>query len=157
MRGAATGRVEHSADCGRRHDASVHTAVKLAPKYGYCVVHGGDASRTATLVKRLLTDREGTIHRIREEQEEIRRQYYAGKAPLLPYREALAHAPAFPAESYAQPDGFGEDNLTGKHIGLETFMGYIDWTPFSTSGDSRGNIRKSCTPTKRRNVSMSPP
>ena len=110
--------------------SSVHTAVKLAPKYGYCVVHGGDASRTATLVKRLLTDREGTIYRIREEQEEIRRQYYAGKAPLLPYREALTHAPAFPAESYAQPDGFGEDNLTGKHIGLETFMGYIDWTPF---------------------------
>lgn len=110
--------------------SSVHTAVKLAPKYGYCVVHGGDASRTATLVKRLLTDRKGTIYRILEEQEEIRRQYYAGKAPLLPYREALAHAPAFPAESYAQPDGFGEDNLTGKHIGLETFMGYIDWTPF---------------------------
>lgn len=41
--------------------SSVHTAVKLAPKYGYCVVHGGDASRTATLVKRLLTDQEGTI------------------------------------------------------------------------------------------------
>lgn len=110
--------------------SSVHTAVKLAPKYGHCVVHGGDASRTATLVKQLLSNRKETVLRIREEQEAIRRQYHAGKAPLYGYLEACTHAPAFPAESYAQPAAFGEDNLTGKHIGLETFMGHIDWTPF---------------------------
>lgn len=110
--------------------SSVHTAVKLAPKYEYCVVYGGDASRTATLVKQLLGNREETVRRIREEQEAIRRQYHAEKAPLYGYSEACTHTPAFPAESYAQPAAFGEDNLTGKHIGLETFMGHIDWTPF---------------------------
>ena len=40
--------------------STVHTAVKLAPKYNYCVVSGGDASRTVGIIKRLLNDR-GTI------------------------------------------------------------------------------------------------
>lgn len=37
--------------------STVHTAVKLAPRYDYGVIQGGDASRTAGIMKRLLSDR----------------------------------------------------------------------------------------------------
>ena len=56
--------------------STVHTAVKLAPKYNYCVVSGGDASRTVGIIKRLLNDRENYIREIKTEQENIRTLYY---------------------------------------------------------------------------------
>ena len=82
--------------------SSVHTAVKLAPLYeNGCVIHGGDASRTAGIIKRLLTDRENYILQEKAGQEKIRRQYnekqeehpgQAGTEQVLPFLPE-AHAP----------------------------------------------------------------
>lgn len=110
--------------------SGVHTAVKLAPKYDYCVVHGGDASRTAGIIKRLLQDRTNYIRQIKQEQEEVRRQYYNKQNPLLAYSEAQKKAPVFSRESFLQPETFGEHHLTGKKIDIQELIPRIDWTPF---------------------------
>ena len=112
--------------------SSVHTAVKLAPLYDGCVVHGGDASRTAGIIKRLLTDRENYARQIKEEQENIRQQYYEKTEQLIPYPEAQAASPAtgFSRESYRQPATFGKDNLFVRQVNLQQLADKIDWTPF---------------------------
>ena len=49
---------------------------------------------------------------------------------MLPFREAQAKAPVFPPESYRQPEGFGEHNLTARHLDVQDLIPRIDWTPF---------------------------
>ncbi len=110
--------------------STVHTAVKLAPKYDYCVIQGGDASRTAGMIKRLLADRENYIRQIKEEQEQIRCQYYGKQEQYLTYQEAQRQAPAYARETYQQPLTFGEHNVIGRHIDLQDLVTRIDWTPF---------------------------
>ena len=110
--------------------SAVHTAVKLAPKYSYCVIQSADASRTAGVIKRLLSDEENYICQVKKEQEEIRQQYYNKKELLLPYAECQSKAPQFSRESYQQIEAFGEHNLLGKNINLQDLMDKIDWTPF---------------------------
>lgn len=110
--------------------SAVHTAVKLATKYDYCVVQGGDASRTAGIIKRLLTNRETFIRQVKEEQDIIRQQYYNKQEHFVPYAEAQQKAPVFSRESYHLPASFGEHNVTGKHMDLQDLIGKIDWTPF---------------------------
>ena len=66
----------------------VHTAVKLAPLYDGCVVHGGDASQTSLLAKHLQMDAEATIAQIKAEQQTLRDAYEEHHAPLTTYAEA---------------------------------------------------------------------
>lgn len=120
--------------------SSVHTAVKLAPKYDHCVVHGGDASRTASLIKRLLSEGENHIRQIKTEQEQIRQQYYNKQEQLLSYSEARSlspapqadkqHPKAFSPESYRLPATFGKHDIFERQINLRALTGKIDWTPF---------------------------
>lgn len=116
--------------------SSVHTAVKLAPKYDYCVVQGGDASRTAGIIKRLLSDRENFIRQMKAEQTEIRRQYFEKQQHPVAYREAQQlsplslNLPGFGPESYRQPSTFGEHHLTVRNMDLQELVDRIDWTPF---------------------------
>lgn len=110
--------------------SSVHTAVKLAPKYDYCVIQGGDASRTAGIIKRLLSDRENYICIVKEEQEKVRQQYYSKKEQLVSYTEAQQNKVQFSKESYQLPSSFGEHNVVGKNIDIQDLVEKIDWTPF---------------------------
>ncbi len=68
--------------------STVHTAVKLAPLYDGCVVHGGDASQTSLLAKHLQMDAAATIAQIKAEQQTLRDAYEEHHAPLTPYAEA---------------------------------------------------------------------
>lgn len=108
--------------------SSVHTAVKLAPKYD-CVIQGGDASRTVGIIKRLFQDRESYVSQVKAEQEETRRQYRNKQDNLLRYTEAQAKAPVFDWENI-NTGNFGEHNLTGKNVDLQDLANRIDWTPF---------------------------
>ncbi|MDR0543965.1 MAG: methionine synthase [Odoribacteraceae bacterium] len=107
--------------------SALHTAVKLAPLYDYCVVDGGDASKTVGVVKRLLNDREAYIREIKHKQEQLREMHRSRRARLVPILEARQravrrlHAPA--------PD-FGEHDLEGARVDVGRFAGLIDWTPF---------------------------
>lgn len=110
--------------------STVHTAVKLAPKYPYGVIQGGDASRTAGIIKRLLGDRENYLRVVKEGQEEVRRQYYSRQEQLATYSEAQRQAPVFAPGSYRQPASFGEHNVMGRNMDLQDLADRIDWTPF---------------------------
>ncbi len=121
--------------------SSVHTAVKLAPLYeNGCVIHGGDASRTAGIIKRLLTDRENYILQEKAGQEKIRRQYNEKQEQLIPYAKARSLSPsssgnyrkntAFSKGSYLQSPAFGQHNMPGNTVDLQSLADKINWTPF---------------------------
>jgi len=109
--------------------SSVHTAVKLAPKYDYCVVSGGDASRTVGIIKRLLNDRENYIREIKADQEHIRTLHHKRRQNRISPEEARRRAPRFDWD-HVEPTTFGEHNLLVKRLNIEELVGKIDWTPF---------------------------
>lgn len=109
--------------------STVHTAVKLAPKYDYCVVSGGDASRTVGIIKRLLNDRENYIRKIKAEQENIRTLYNQHQQKQISLEEARRRAPRYDWD-HREPTTFGEHNLLVKRLNLEDLVEKIDWTPF---------------------------
>lgn len=109
--------------------STVHTAVKLAPKYDYCVVSGGDASRTVGIIKRLLSDRENYIREIKDEQENIRTLYNRHQQKQISLEEARRRAPRYDW-GHVTPTTFGEHNLLVKRLNLEDLVEKIDWTPF---------------------------
>ncbi len=109
--------------------STVHTAVKLAPKYDYCVVSGGDASRTVGIIKRLLNDRENYIQEIKTEQENIRTLYNQHQQKQISLEEARRRAPRYDWD-HVTPTTFGEHNLLVKRLNLEDLVEKIDWTPF---------------------------
>ncbi len=74
----------------------LHTAVRLAPLYDGCVIHGGDASQTSLIAKHLLIDAPATIARIKGEQQELLTAYHEHHTPLTPYAQANAQAPHIP-------------------------------------------------------------
>lgn len=110
--------------------SGVHTAVKLAPLYSYGVIHGGDASRTAGLIKRLLQHPENHLQQIKTEQENIRQLYYKAHTTVVSYQEAQTSAPQYEADSYLLPEAFGEHNLRARALDLRELADRIDWTPF---------------------------
>jgi len=109
--------------------STVHTAIKLAPKYDYCVVSGGDASRTVGIIKRLLNDRENYIREIKAEQENIRTLYNQHPKKQISLEEARQRAPQYDWD-HVDATTFGEHNLLVKHLNLENLVEKIDWTPF---------------------------
>ena len=99
--------------------SSVHTAVKLAPLYDGPVIHGGDASKTAGICKRLLSGaREEFIAALQQEQAQIREAYYNRNIKYFPLEQAREMAPVFSPDSYIQPQEYGEDNLTVRDLPL---------------------------------------
>ncbi len=110
--------------------SKVHTAVKLAPLYDYAVIHGGDASQTATLIKRLLMDRQRFISELKQEQAQIQEAYHNTHRQLIPYPECNRHAPSYIQENFCLPPTFGEHNLIARQVDLQDLVQHIDWTPF---------------------------
>lgn len=111
--------------------SSVHTAVKLAPLYDGPVIHGGDASRTAGICKRLLGTSSGEfIASVRKEQQKIREAYNNRNIKMYTVAQAREMAQKFLPDSFIQPQGFGEDNLRVKDLPLYELEQYIDWSAF---------------------------
>lgn len=109
--------------------SSVHTAVKLAPKYDYCVIQGGDASKTVGIIKRLLQDQPGYIAQVKQEQEKVRQLYHNSKDIAISYAEAQGKAPAFDWNNYLQAT-FNHSEIVETQADLNQIRNYIDWTPF---------------------------
>ncbi len=134
--------------------SSVHTAVKLAPLYSYCVTYGGDASRTAGICKRFMQQVretvaagfvdegkegllkpvgmhiEGFVEKVKQEQEQIREAYNNRSLEFVRLEQAQELAVKFPLESYVQPAEYGEDNLIVREKDINELVSAIDWTPF---------------------------
>lgn len=120
--------------------SALHTAVRLAPLYGH-VFYGQDASASAVLANRLITDREGTEAVEHKKQEHLRELYAqssqkkAGHKPVEP----------FPAFSFIKGEPFG--NISGKRLGIEEVEPFFDWNMFAAiwgikSGTGHDELRK---------------
>ncbi|MBO7269581.1 MAG: methionine synthase, partial [Bacteroidales bacterium] len=108
--------------------SSVHTAVKLAPLYDGPVIHGGDASRTAGICKRILSGaREEFIAALQQEQSHIREAYNSRNIKYYTNDQAREMAEKFLPDSFIQVEGYGEDNLTIRDLPLSHLHDYIDW------------------------------
>ena len=111
--------------------SSVHTAVKLAPLYDGPVIHGGDASRTAGICKRLLSGaREEFIAALEQEQTKIREAYENRNIKYFTLEQARGMAETFLPDSFIQVEGYGEDNLTVRDLPLNHLHDFIDWNAF---------------------------
>ena len=107
--------------------STIHTAVKLAPLYDGCVVHGGDASQTSLLAKHLQMDAVTTIAQIKAEQQTLRDAYEEHHAPLTPYAEANSKAPVLNNHEWQE-----SSELSG-YYGSTPIMdltSLIDWRMF---------------------------
>ena len=121
--------------------SSVHTAVKLAPLYDGPVIHGGDASRTAGICKRLLgSGREEFLIALEREQQQIRDAYASRNIKFYSVEQAREMAPAFLPESFSQVEGYGEDNLTVRDLPLNELHDYIDWNGFLNFWGFKGKV-----------------
>lgn len=114
--------------------SAVHTAVKLAPLYKGLVVHGGDASHTALVAKRLQMDSAAATAQIKADQERVREAYEENHQPILTYDEANKRAPHFCAA-----EGWTAANIAKKAtkniiIPLDNEEGgvvpFVDWRMF---------------------------
>ena len=121
--------------------SALHTAVKLAPLYSYCVVHGHDASATAGICKRLMTSPE-YVEQIKREQQRLRDEYGARKLSFHTLEQARALAKRFPLESFRQAGRYGQDNFFAGDIALNELVPYIDWTPFFNFWGFKGKYPK---------------
>lgn len=123
--------------------SSVHTAVKLAPLYDGPVIHGGDASRTAGICKRLLGGASADfITSVKEEQRRIRETYNNRDIKLYSVEQAREMAEKFLPDSFIQPEGYGEDNLTVRDLPLNELHDYIDWNGLMHFWGFKGKLQE---------------
>lgn len=123
--------------------SSVHTAVKLAPLYDGPVIHGGDASRTAGICKRLLGGASADfITSVKEEQRKIRETYNNRDIKLYSVEQAREMAEKFLPDSFIQPEGYGEDNLTVRDLPLNELHDYIDWNGLMHFWGFKGKLQE---------------
>ena len=123
--------------------SSVHTAVKLAPLYDGPVIHGGDASRTAGICKRLLgCGRDEFLAALQQEQQDIRDAYSRRNIKYWTVDQARNMAVKFLPDSYIQPQGYGEDNLTVRNLPLNKLHDLIDWNGFMNFWGFKGKLQE---------------
>ena len=101
---------------------ALHTAVKLAPLYDH-VFHGPDASASAVMATKCMTDRQAFEDEQHMEQERMRALYAKGAEKA----EEEAHEPKNidPAPSVPCPS-----DITAKELKLEEVLPYFDWRMF---------------------------
>jgi len=123
----------------------VHTAVKIEQHYlNSQTVHVQDASRSVTVVERLLGKESGSfIGEVKKDYEKIRFNH-AGKEKVKKYL-SLSEA----RSSRLKIDWANEPEMEEPaHLGVKTFYdtslreiaGYIDWTPFFQTWDLHGRF-----------------
>ena len=110
--------------------SALHTAVKLAPIYNYCVIYGADASSGANIINKVIREKNKYIEDIKSEQNKIRCLYLNNNEKFIPLEKARELAKKFPNESYIQPEQFGKDNLYVNNLPIEKVVDKINWTPF---------------------------
>ena len=121
--------------------SALHTAVKLAPLYDH-VFYAPDASASAVLAGRLLSDRAATEAEEHRKQEEIRALYKSGNAGsqsgmtksdshsgLQSSHSGLdPESHPFPAEAYLRGAFF--ENIPCRELSIAEVLPYFDWKLF---------------------------
>ncbi|MCR5071444.1 MAG: methionine synthase [Bacteroidales bacterium] len=121
--------------------SALHTAVKLAPLYDH-VFYAPDASASAVLAGRLLSDRTGTETEEHRKQEEIRALYKAGDAGSQSgMTKGNGHSGRqsrhsgldpeshpFPADTYLRGAFF--ESIPCRELSIAEVLPYFDWKLF---------------------------
>ena len=114
--------------------SALHTAVKLAPLYDH-VFYAPDASASAVLAGRLLSDRAATEAEEHRKQEEMRALYKAGDAGSQSgMTKGNSHSGLdpeshpFPADSYLRGAFF--ENIPCRELSIAEVLPYFDWKLF---------------------------
>ncbi|WP_145350298.1 methionine synthase [Roseimaritima multifibrata] len=121
-----------------------HTAVRIAPRYDFPVVHVLDASRGVGVVEKLLNkdNRDAFIKENNKQQEQLVASFRDRRQTLIPYEEALAKKFETDWESVRidTPEFLGTKTLTD--YPLEELRKYIDWSPFFMTWELKGKYPK---------------
>jgi 5-methyltetrahydrofolate--homocysteine methyltransferase len=118
-----------------------HTAVRIAPCYHEAVVHVKDASRCVGVVERLVRpDQRPALDREnRQLQDTLREAYHKQRErKLVSYAEAQQRRLrlAWSHPPLTTPSFLGARTLPD--VPLETLVPYIDWTPFFSAWELKG-------------------
>ena len=105
--------------------SALHTAVKLAPLYGH-VFYAPDASASAVLAGRLMSDRTATEAEEHRKQEELRKLYSARETGSQ--SGTTPHSHPFPAESYLRGAFF--ESIPCRELSIAEVLPYFDWKLF---------------------------
>ena len=104
--------------------SALHTAVKLAPLYGH-VFHGSDASVSAVLLKRYLSNPEAFEAQQHEAQKALREQYEK--------RGSATPEKADEAVLGGHMDGCPWRSMPVREVPLSTLQRYFDWKLFAAA------------------------
>lgn len=122
----------------------MHTAVKIAPAYKHPVIHVLDASRSVTVVNRLVskTLKKGFLDEISQEYNDLRKQYSSRgqKKNYLPLEKARLNRTIIDWEKapIKKPDKPGVTLF--QNFPLEKLRSYIDWGPFFIAWEMKGKF-----------------
>lgn len=122
----------------------VHTAVKIEEHYKNSqVVHVLDASRSVTVVERLLGDRKAEyVEDIKKEYQKLRENHAKKKDQkrLISYKDAIANKFQIDwgKEQISKPNFVGQKSF--KDFPLKDLVNYIDWTPFFQTWELAGRF-----------------
>lgn len=120
----------------------LHTALKIAPVYGYNVVHVLDASKSVTTASQLLNNASRPLFLADIEQEYIKlQQEYLKKQhikTLVPYHETVAQKMVIDWASYTPTVPQFVNNAQVVHFSISELKPFIDWTPFFISWELKG-------------------
>lgn len=108
----------------------LHTAVKLAPLYSHPVIYTNSASDCANTINRIIRGGDGAIGEILDAQESLRQLYKESESSRNSAIESKSGRVNYPAESFVQPERFGEDNLLARNLPIERVVEKIDWNMF---------------------------
>lgn len=107
---------------------ALHTALKLAPAYPYCVAYTNSASDCANLVARMIRDKENCISEIKAGQAELVALHDSRKESFLSVEEARLKAPRY--TDFTQKASFGARDVFEKGIPVSAVESFIDWKMF---------------------------
>jgi 5-methyltetrahydrofolate--homocysteine methyltransferase len=121
-----------------------HTAVKIAPAYDNPIVHVLDASRSVSVVEKLINkdNRDAFIAENVELQKKLVASYEGRKQKLVPYAEAFQKrfATDWATVRIDKPAFTGVRVL--QDFSISEIRPYIDWSPFFMTWELRGKYPK---------------
>ncbi len=121
--------------------SKAHTAVKIDRHYSAPSIHVLDASRSVTIVEKLLGDRKDALmSEINIEYDRVREQFLERQAAKKYLRIEDARANSlkvnFSNSEISKPNFLG--NKTFENVSLKEIATYIDWTPFFQTWELAG-------------------
>ena len=121
--------------------SKVHTAIKIEPAYSHGTIYVTDASKSVDVVRKLLSkNRMEFQNEVSEEYAQIRLKRRDGqRVKYLTISESRTKKYQINWDNYFPPEPVTKNAIILNNYPLEELVPYIDWTPFFTTWELRGN------------------